>query len=175
MSHYFKLSTCMNNNRNINVLNTLIVGTSENRLPNEYDLSDDLPGLIYHDGNVVDPMTEKSDLEKNKKEIFQNIQKIYTNSIIKYSTICPSYSNNKRTQQDDKNFIKHYQYLLKDLENKTIYNNISIVGCYIDFFDDINIDKIIKIIEYDGYLIIHDNVPYIFSNYFYKKFKICYF
>ena len=175
MTLYFKLSTFINNNHNINVVNTLFVGTTENRLFDETDLPDDLPGLIYDDGRVVDRMTEKSNLEENKKEIFQNIQKLYTNSTIKYSTVCPSYTNIKRTQYDDINFIKHYQCLLKDLEEKTIYNNISIVGCYRDFFDDINIDKLISIIECDGYLIIHDTIPYIFSDYFYEKFKICYF
>jgi len=175
MTHYFKLSTSTNNNRNINVINTLFVGTSENRLLIVKSDETDLPDLINSNGMVVDPMTFQSNLEENKKEIFQNIQKLYTNPVIKYSTICPSYSNNKRTQHDDVNFIKHYQYLLKDLEEKTIYDNISIVGCYKDLFDDINIDKIISIIECDGYLIIHDDVPYIFSDYFYKKFKICYF
>ena len=172
MAQYFKLSTSTNTKRNI-IPNTLFVGTSENRLL--IDLKSDcpdLPDLINSNGFLEANMTVESDLEENKKEIFQNIQKLYTNSTIKYSTVCPSYSNNRRIQQDNINFIKHYQCLLKDLEEKTIYNNISIVGCYIDFFDDVNIDKIIEIIEYDGYLIIHDNIPYILSDYFYKKFVI---
>lgn len=172
MPRYFKLSTSINNKRNINVVNTLFVGTAENRLPEETVFPDDLPKLIVSNGIVVDHMTEKSDLEEYKKEIFQNIQQLYTNSIIKYSTVCPSYSNNKRTQQEDIKYIKHYQCLLKDLEEKTIYNNISIIGCYKNLFDDINIDKIIKIIDCDGYLIIHDTIPYIFSDYFYEKFVI---
>ena len=56
-----------------------------------------------------------------------------------------------------------------------MYDNISIVGCFNDFFDDINVDKIIQLMHPDGYLIIHDTVPYHLSDYFKSKFQIIYF
>jgi hypothetical protein len=158
--------------RNRDIVNTLIVGTAENRVPEPID-EPDLPDLINADGTIYDHMAQISDFDRSKEFILGNINSAYKNSIIKYSTVCPSYSNNKRNEYDDSNYINHFQCLLSELDDN-MYDNISIVGCFNDFFDDINVDKIIQLMHSDGYLIIHDTVPYNLSDYFKTKFQLFY-
>lgn len=132
---------------------------------------EDMPPLLNYDGTIYDINNEFSNLESSKKNIFKNINHIYKNAIIKYTTVDPSYfANNKKIDNDDDNYIGHIQNLLVEIPENIIYDNISIVGCYQDLFNDANIDKIIKILHPNGYIIIHDTVPYYYSEYFYSKF-----
>ena len=173
MSIYFKLRDSSDND-NISVVNTLMIGTAENRLNVPIEDCDDMPNLLNDDGTIYDETSAKSNLEYGKYNIFKNINNIYKNAIIKYTTVDPTYfSNKKRVDNDDNNYIGHVQDLLINIPENIIYDNISVVGCYQDFFDNQNIDKIIKILNPDGYIIIHDTVPYRYSDYFYLKFKPC--
>ncbi len=171
MAIYFKFKNSNESNDYIQLVNTLIVGTSENRYSIPIEDCDDMPPLLNSDGTIFDVNNELSNLESSKESIFKNINNIYKNAIIKYTTVDPTYfANKKKVDKDDDNYIGHIQNLLIDIPENIIYDNISIVGCYQDLFDDANIDKIIKILHPNGCIIIHDTVPYYYSEYFYSKF-----
>ena len=171
MAIYFKLQNS-SDNYNISVVNALMIGTAENRLNVPIEDCDDMPDLLNDDGTIYDEASAKSNLEEDKYNIFKNINNIYKNAIIKYTTVDPTYfSNKKRVDNDDNNYTGHIQNLLIDIPDNIIYDNISVVGCYQDLFDDENIDKIKKILNPNGYIIIHDTVPYCYSDYFHSIFK----
>ena len=131
-----------------------------------------MPPLLNYDGTIYDINNELSNLESSKESIFKNINYIYKNAIIKYTTVDPTYlTNKKKVANDDNNYVGHIQNLLIDIPDNIIYDNISIVGCYQDLFDDANIDKIKKILNPNGYIIIHDTVPYYYSDNFHSTFK----
>lgn len=167
MASYFKLKNSNKSNGDIQVVNTLLVGTSENRHHAPIEGCDDMPPLLNYDGTIYDINNELSNLESSKESIFKNINYIYKNAIIKYTTVDPTYlSDKKKISKDDSNYAGHIQKLLIDIPDNIMYDSISVIGCYQDFFDIKNIDKIIKILNPDGYIIIHDTVPYYYSEYF---------
>ena len=94
----------------------LIACSSENRKPVVDDF-DSLPDLLEEDGTILDPYTEKSDLDDYsiKLNIFSFISKLYITNIenIKYATVDPSYySEDKVNELDNSNYLGHYQLLL---------------------------------------------------------------
>jgi len=172
MPIYLKFKTSNESNGNIQIVNTLIVGTSENRHNIPIEGCDDMPHLLNYDGSIYDIDNELSNLETSKENIFININYIYKNAVIKYTTVDPTYlADKKKVANDDNNYVGHIQNLLIDIPDNIIYDNISIVSCYQDLFDDANIDKIRKILNPNGYIIIHDTVPYYYSDYFHSTFK----
>ena len=171
MAIYFKFKNSNESNDDIQVVNTLLVGTAENRHHTPIEGCDDMPHLLNYDGTIYDINNELSNLESSKESIFKNINHIYKNALIKYTTVDPTYLfDKKKVNKDDNNYVGHIQNLLIDIPDSIMYDSISVVGCYQDFFDIKNIDKIVKILNPDGYIIIHDSIPYYFSEYFYSKF-----
>ena len=171
MAIYFKFKNSNKSNDNIQVVNTLIVGTAENRHHAPIEGCDDMPPLLNYDGTIYDINNELSDLENRKESIFKNINHIYKNALIMYTTVDPTYlSDQKKINKDDSNYVGHIQKLIIDIPDNIIYDSISVIGCYQDFFDNKNIDKIVKILNPDGYIIIHDTVPYYYSDYFHLSF-----
>ena len=53
MSIYFKLRDSSDND-NISIVNTLMIGTAENRLRVPVDDCDDMPNLLNDDGTIYD-------------------------------------------------------------------------------------------------------------------------
>ena len=119
---YFKISNSANDLPN-DIIQTLLVGTAENRVPKIIECVG-LPDLIDSNGKIIDELTEKSDFEKEKDIILNNIKKIYNNKIIKYISIDPAYTSNKRNPEDDPNYLGHISSLLIDIpDNYTFDKN----------------------------------------------------
>jgi len=172
MAIYFKFKNSNESNDDIQVVNTLIVGTAENRHHAPIEGCDDMPSLLNYDGTIYDINNELSNLESGKESIFKNINHIYKNAIIKYTTVDPTYLfDKKKVNKDDSDYVGHIQKLLIDIPDNIMYDSISVVGCYQDLFDNANIDKIKKILNPNGYIIIHDTVPYYYTDNFHSKFK----
>ncbi len=157
--------------------NILFVGTSYNRKTKIIDDPEcyDMPGLINFDGSLFtkeQELMKNSSLDENYKYIIPFLENLLKKEI-EYFTVDPTYETNKTKFGDDpKNYKGHYSMLFNELnENITKkFAVICIMACYKDFFDKNNIDKINKLLDVNGYLIIYDSVPYEFSSLFSKNF-----
>ena len=112
-------------------LKILIACSSENRKPIVED-TDSLPDLIGDYGIIVDPYTEKSDLDNYsiKQNVFSFISKLYKTDIenIKYATVDPTYYSEDRVNKiDNSNYLGHYQILLNEVED-TDFDSIVILN-----------------------------------------------
>ena len=169
--HLYKLNRRKDDKPKNNKIKVLFVGTAENRWPIIDDIPE-LPDLIDHNGNIVDPLYEKSDLERSRSNILHDIKNIYTGDIIiDYMTVDPSYSQQKKYGKDDDHYLGHLTCLLEDVQISEKFDLVSIIGCYKDLFNDDNINKIKSLLKIDGYLSIHDNIEYKFNNNFKKTFS----
>ncbi len=160
-----------------NSVKVLLVGTAENRYPIvEEEEFLDVPDLVnIYTGEINDFSNEPSDFEYNKLEIINNIRKVFGDNTlsesIKYMSVDPSYGLEKRIDTDDSNYLGHVSTLLENFETKIEFDAVMIVGCYIDFFNKKNIDKISELLKKrDGYLLIQDSVPYRIDKYFFTNF-----
>ena len=160
----------------------LFVGTAYNRKGKITDDPEcyDMPGLINPDGSLYtneQEIMKNSCLDENYKYILPYIKNLLKKEIM-FSTVDPTYETNKtKFENDPKNYIGHYSMLFNELkENVTDFDHlkkyaiICVMSCYKDFFDKTNINKINKLLDNKGYLIIYDTVPYEFTLYFNQKF-----
>lgn len=144
----------------------LFVGTVENRKYLRNDIDDDMPGLINCDGTPYIQDSELSDLENNKTKLFKFFKNLF-NSTFNYCTVDPSYSNEKKKDQDDTSYLGHYSCLLHELPNElnNTFDSIVITNCYQDFFSEININKLNCLLQNNNTIYIHSKVPYIITKY----------
>lgn len=148
------------------LIKVLFVGTSENRWSIIDDIPD-LPDLLDESDSIIDPLNEKSNLECYKIDLLDQISNIFDNpATIKYMTVDPAYGEKKREKDDDPNYMGHVSELLENLETDIKFDIVSILGCYPNFFSILNINKIDELLKESGRLIIQDNIPYKFNNYF---------
>jgi len=142
----------------------LIACSSENRKPVVDDF-DSLPDLLEEDGTILDPYTEKSDLDDYsiKLNIFSFISKLYITNIenIKYATVDPSYySEDKVNELDNSNYLGHYQLLLNEVPD-TGFDCIVILNGYSNILD--TIDTFNTLMNIDGKILIYNYNSGIYS------------
>lgn len=152
----------------INIKQLLVIGSSENRKCVEiYDPElADLPYLINDAGEIVHSNNICTNFEQYKESFFDTINTQINNdkSIIKYTTIDPVFTNEKKVEDDnndnyDPNYLSHISSLLVNLDNGLLYDYLFVTNCYIDFLV-INLEKIKNIMKPNGYLIILKGVVY---------------
>jgi len=135
----------------------LIVGSAENRKPVVYDSDSDMPYLLNSDGSIYDDSKSKSDFELNKNDLFKllNIKLPFN-----YITVDPSYTLEiKNIYLEDTRYKGHINRLFSDIKS-VIYTNIVIMGCYQDFFNSDNVNKLQIIMNSDSKLLIYNNIDY---------------
>jgi len=158
-------------------ISIICVGSAENRERITYtdEELDGVPDLIKSDGTIYEKMKEPSDFENIKKSIFEVIEKLshQESNDFSYLTIDPAYTNNSK-ELDELNYRGHVSSLFHNLtiEKSEDCNFICVIGCYLDFFDNTNISKIMEILnKNNGYLLICDTVPYKTSPLFNTTFQ----
>ena len=164
-------------NKPIESNQVLFVGTSYNRKTKIIEDPEciDMPDLINSDGSlytIEQEIMKESCLDISHKFILEFIKNLI-NKEIRFYTVDPTYeANEKKFGDDPPNYQGHYSMLLNELDENVTnkYAVICIMACYNDFFNLNNIDKINKLLDVNGYLIIYDTIQYDFSSSFNQNF-----
>ena len=109
-------------------INVLFVATALNRNKKISDYDDEIPNLIDENGNISEDV---SNLDENFQEYFNLIKSIIPYHTIKFTTIDPAYTNEKKNNIDNMNNMDNINYMG---HISTLLEDISLCE-YKNFFD----------------------------------------